>query len=210
MRAGGALVGADTDGPEPTLGAEFDEAALARFDVPAPDVGAGRGCPATALPTFDRRSGETVQWLSAGGAGSDGSAIADYTERYFALTSITGEISDSTLFQAIRELAEGRPGRAAGDLTLALRPALTDAHACDRAARTLRRTASLSAELSGSEAAAVLPYVFEQFGYLRVPAAGGFGPDEEATVWLAALLQRPTAGRCPPPWWAILVYCRTC
>jgi integrase len=86
-------------------------------------------------------------------------------------------------------LAEGRCGAATTELTAALRPDLADAHACARTARTLRRAASLSAELSGSEAAAVIPYVFEQFSHLRVPAAGDLEPNTAYGYrWLLSLI----------------------
>lgn len=178
------------------LRAEFDEAALARLDVPAPHT---RRVADALQRLFPRLTTDPVRSTVAQHRrrGQRRVSDPDYTERYFALTSITGEISDDILVRAIRELAEGRHGMAAEDLTLALRPDLTDAQACARAARTLRRAASLSAELSGSEAAAVIPYVFDQFDHLRGPAAGGFGPDEEATVWLAALLQRADGGPVP-------------
>ncbi|GIG93076.1 KAP family P-loop NTPase fold protein [Plantactinospora endophytica] len=175
---------------------EFDEAALARLDVPAPHT---RRVADALQRLFPRLTTDPVRsiWAQHQRRGQRRISDPDYTERYFALTSITGEISDDSLARAIRELAEGRHGMAAEDLTLALRPDLTDAHACARAARTLRRAASLSAELSGSEAVAVMPYVLDQFHHLRIPAAGGFGPDEEATVWLAALLQRADGGPLP-------------
>ncbi|WP_432976769.1 P-loop NTPase fold protein [Dactylosporangium sp. CA-233914] len=178
------------------LRAEFDEAALARLDVPAPHTGRV----ANALQRlFPRLTTDPVRSIVAQHRRRGQRRISDpdYTERYFALTSITSEISDGSLVRAIRELAEGRRGMATEDLTMALRPDLTDAHACARTARTLRRAASLSAELAGSEAAVVIPYVFEQFDHLRIPAAGGFGPDEEATVWLAALLQRADGAPLP-------------
>ncbi|WP_159104782.1 P-loop NTPase fold protein [Plantactinospora sp. BB1] len=178
------------------LRAEFDEAALARLDVPAPHT---RRVADALQRLFPRLTSDPVRWTVAQHRRRGQRRISDpdYTERYFALTSIAGEISDDSLVRAIRELAEGRHGIAAEDLTQALRPDLTDARACARAARTLRRAASLSAELSGSEAAAVIPYVLEQFDHLRIPAAGGFGPDEEATAWLAALLQRADGGPLP-------------
>lgn len=179
------------------LRAEFDEATLARLDVPA----AHTGRVADALQRlFPRLTTDPVRSTVAQHRrrGQRRVSDPDYTERYFALTSIIGEISDGSLVRAIRELADGRRGAAAEELTAALRPDLTDAKACDHAARTLRRAASLSAELAGNEAAAVIPYVLEQFGHLRSPAAGGFGPDEEATVWLAALLQRADGGPLPP------------
>ncbi|MBB5828589.1 KAP family P-loop NTPase fold protein [Micromonospora carbonacea] len=171
------------------LRAEFDEVALTRLDVPAPHT---RRVADALQRLFPRLTTDLVRSTGAQHRRRGQRRISDpdYTERYFALTPITGEISDDTLARAIRELAEGRPGTASKDLALALRPDLTDAHAYARAARTLRRAASLSAELPGREAAAVIPYVFEQFDHLRIPAAGGFGPDEEATLWLAALLQR--------------------
>ncbi|MFF0371160.1 P-loop NTPase fold protein [Micromonospora sp. NPDC005087] len=178
------------------LRTEFDEAALARLDVPAPHTGRV----AEALRRlFPRLATDPLRSMVAEHRRRGQRRISDrdYTERYFALTPITGEISDDSLVRAIGDLAEGRHGMAAEDLTLALRPDLTDVHACARAGRTLRRAASLSAELSGNEAAAVIPYVLEQFDHLRNPAAGGFGPDEEATVWLAALLQRADGGPLP-------------
>lgn len=182
------------DTMDPTdLRAEFDADALARLDVPAPHIDRV----ADALQRlFPRLTTDPVRSIAAKyrRRGQRRVSDPDYTERYFALTSIIGEIGDDDLVRAIRELAEGHQGMAAKDLTLALRPDLADAHACARAARTLRRAASLSVELSGSEAAAVIPYVFEQFNHLRDPAAGGFGPDEEATVWLASLLQRADGG----------------
>ncbi|MFI7302150.1 P-loop NTPase fold protein [Micromonospora aurantiaca] len=176
---------------------EFDEEALAQLDVPA----AHTGRVADALQRlFPRLNTDPVRSTVAQHRrrGQRRVSDPDYTERYFALTSIIDEISDGSLAQAIRELADGRRGVATEDLTAALRPNLTDAQACSRAARTLRRAASLSAELSGSEAAAVIPYVLDQFDHLRGPAAGGFGPDEEATVWLAALLQQADGEPLPP------------
>ncbi|MFC4129005.1 P-loop NTPase fold protein [Hamadaea flava] len=178
----------DTTDPA-DLRTEFDEAALVRLDVPVPHTGRVADALQRLFPNLTTdpvRSKMAQHWRRGQRRISD----PDYTERYFALTSITSEISDDGLVRAIRELTEGRHDVAAKELTLALRPDLTDAHACARTARTLRRAASLSAELSGTEAAAVIPYVFEQFDHLRNPTAGGFGPDEEATVWLAALLQR--------------------
>ncbi|MEU8076778.1 P-loop NTPase fold protein [Catellatospora citrea] len=186
----GALVGT-TDLAD--LRAEFDEAALAGLDVPAPHTGRV----ADALQRlFPRLTTDPVRSIAARHwrRGQRRISDPDYTERYFALTSIIGEISDFGLVRALRELAEGRHGMAAKDLTLALRPDFTDARACARTAQTLRRAASLSAELSGSEAAAVIPYVLEQFEHLRNPAAGGFGPDEEATIWLGSLLRQADGG----------------
>ncbi|PSK66983.1 hypothetical protein B0E53_01058 [Micromonospora sp. MH33] len=171
------------------LRTEFDEQALARLDVPAPHT---RRVAEALRRLFPRLTTDPVRSAVAQHQRRGQRRISDpdYTERYFALTSITGEVSDDSLVRAIRELADGRPGMAAEDLTLALRPDLTDAQARERAARTLRRAASLCTELSGSEAAAIIPYVFDQIDHLRDPAAGGFGPDEEATVWLATLMHR--------------------
>lgn len=189
--------GALVDPTEATdLRAEFDEAALARLDVPTPHTGR---VAAALQRLFPHLTTDVVRAVVAqhGRRGQRRVSDPDYTERYFALTSITGEISDDCLVRAIRELAEGRCGAAAEDLTAALRPDLTDVHATARAARTLRRATSLSAELSSSEATALIPYVLERFGQLRKPAAGGFGPDEDATVWLSALLQRADDGPLP-------------
>ncbi|MFI5898043.1 P-loop NTPase fold protein [Actinoplanes sp. NPDC051513] len=189
--------GALVDNAEiPDLRTEFDEEALAKLDVPAPHTGRVAAALQRLFPLLaeDRIRAIRDQHRRHG---QQRISDPDYTERYFALTSIIGEISDGAIGRAIRELAEGRRRTATTELTTALRPDLTDAHACARTARTLRRAASLSAELSSSEAAAVIPYVFEQFSHLRVPAAGGFGPDEEATVWLAALLQRADSGPLP-------------
>jgi hypothetical protein len=171
------------------LGVKFDEAALARLDVPAPHTGRVMDALQRLFPHL---ATEPLRSIVAKHQRRGKRRISDrdYTERYFALTSITGEISDDSLVRAIRELAQGRHGMAAENLTMALRPDLTDPHALARAARTLRRAASVSAELSGGEAAAVIPYVFKQLDHLRIPTAGGFGPDEEATIWLAALLGR--------------------
>ena len=178
------------------LRTDFDEDALVKLDVPAPHTGR---VAAALQRLFPLLAADTVRAMLAQHRrrGQQRVSDPDYTERYFALTSIIGEISDGALGRAIRELAEGRRGTATTELTAALRPDLADAHACARTARTLRRAASLSADVSGGEAAAVIPYVFEQFSHLRVPAAGGFGPDEEATVWLAALLHRADGGPLP-------------
>ncbi|WFE27644.1 P-loop NTPase fold protein [Solwaraspora sp. WMMD791] len=178
------------------LRAEFDESGLARLDVPAPHTGRVAAALQRLFPCLTT---DPVRSIVAQHQRRGRRRISDrdYIERYFALTSITGEISDDSLVRAIRDLAEGRRSVAVEDLTMALRPDLTDAHACARAARALRRAESLSTELSGGEAAAVIPYVFEQFDHLRVPSAGGFGPDEAATVWLAALLRRADGGPLP-------------
>lgn len=93
------------------LRAEFDQEALARLDVPAPHTGR---VAAALQRLFPRLAADPVRSIAAQRRrhGQQRVSDPDYTERYFALTLITGEISDSGLARAIREVAEGRPGTA--------------------------------------------------------------------------------------------------